>query len=290
MEPSTDPSTGDTRAVRTVEAENGRTVAWRSVGDPEGTPALFLHGTPGSAELASLYAEAAADRGVLIVAPDRPGYGDSPPWPDWQPRNAGVALAPVLDAIDVTAAPVIAFSGGAPFALGLAAERPARVASLTLVSAASPHGMGETLPRQLRLLGSLARAVPRLSGVAYWLQGALAGRRPAAAVDQLTTGDRSVEASIAETVGQDIQTGLAGSRAGAVAESRLFGKSWDLPLSDIEADTVLYHGTADTNAPLSGAAALAETLPNATLSRVAGADHLGTLTRTRAEVLERTVG
>ena len=56
---------------------DGRRVAYATYGDPEGRPVVFCHGTPGSRLLARLLDAPATRRGVRVLAPDRPGVGES---------------------------------------------------------------------------------------------------------------------------------------------------------------------------------------------------------------------
>ncbi|MFC6736107.1 alpha/beta fold hydrolase, partial [Halolamina salina] len=77
-------------------AEN-RQLAYAEYGDPDGVPVLFLHGTPGSRRLGELFADDAEERGVRLLAPDRPGYGRSEPWLDRSVADAGTAVADLVD-------------------------------------------------------------------------------------------------------------------------------------------------------------------------------------------------
>lgn len=99
----------------------GRSVAYAEYGAPAGRPVAVLHGTPGSSRLAGLFAPAAAEQGVRLLAVDRPGYGDSEPWPDRSLADIGSVVTSVLDDAGVDAAGLVGFSGGGPHALAVAA-------------------------------------------------------------------------------------------------------------------------------------------------------------------------
>ncbi|MFC6793346.1 alpha/beta fold hydrolase [Halobaculum halobium] len=53
----------------------------------------------------------ARKRGVRVLAPDRPGYGRSPSWPDRSIRDAAEFVTPVLDDAGVETADIVGFSG-----------------------------------------------------------------------------------------------------------------------------------------------------------------------------------
>ena len=106
---------------------DGRILSHATYGDPAGLPVLFFHGTPGSHVGAELLHDAALAAGVRLIAPDRPGMGESTYQPgrvllDWP--NDVVALA---DAMGIDRLRIIGYSGGGPYALRVrpAARSPA---------------------------------------------------------------------------------------------------------------------------------------------------------------------
>ncbi|WP_394338809.1 alpha/beta fold hydrolase, partial [Halopelagius longus] len=88
-------------------ASDGRTVAYAEFGDPNGDAALFFHGTPGSRVLGGLLAEAARERGVRLLCPDRPGIGGTDPLPEGSLAERAADALAVADDVGVGAAPVI---------------------------------------------------------------------------------------------------------------------------------------------------------------------------------------
>ncbi|MFB6152239.1 MAG: alpha/beta fold hydrolase [Haloarculaceae archaeon] len=165
--PATAAGTGESQ-TRTVSVD-GRTVAYAEYGDPDGTPVLFFHGTPGSRVLGALYDEPARDRGVRVIAPDRPGYGRSSPWPDRTFADAPAFAVPVLDDAGVDRAGVVGFSGGGPHALALAATRGDRVTRVDLVASAAPPDCVEDADHLRTLLRNRSAIIEtyRRTGDAY---------------------------------------------------------------------------------------------------------------------------
>jgi pimeloyl-ACP methyl ester carboxylesterase len=87
---------------------------------------VVRHGIPGLRLFAALLADVAADAGVRLLVPDRPGYGRFSPPPDgWTWWDWLTDLSTVLDAESVEWTAVLGFSGGGPFALAAATgDRP----------------------------------------------------------------------------------------------------------------------------------------------------------------------
>src|SRR5437763_10068342 len=100
-----------------VTAPDGRTLEVHELGDADGFPVLFHHGTPGSGTLYERW----KTPGVRLVAYDRAGYGAST-------RRAGRSIADVVGDVEAIA-DALAFesfatwglSGGGPHALACAA-------------------------------------------------------------------------------------------------------------------------------------------------------------------------
>jgi pimeloyl-ACP methyl ester carboxylesterase len=96
-----------------------------------GLPVLLLHEVPGSsAELRPLAARLAADR--LVIAPDLPGLGESHPLPYPSLGTYVSALGELLEALGIRTTDVVAHGLSTPFAIALAAHRPAQVRRLVL--------------------------------------------------------------------------------------------------------------------------------------------------------------
>ena len=267
-------SHGSQRAAPSTETcplSDGRTLAYAVAGDEDGTPVVAHHGTPGSRLFASLLADAAAEAGVRLVVPDRPGYGRSSPppedrsWRDWRGD-----LAALLDAESVDQAGVVGFSGGGPFALAAGAND--RVRRVGLVSAVVPPAdVGlvrlSRIPLAVRVLFRLSSAYASVAG-------------PDAVVGQYT--DREVSAAVSQAVAADFHEALRRGARAVARENRWFGSEWP-GIGRPSAAVRAWHGTRDENAPLSGVRDLA-TDSDATLV-TAETDHLGTLLDRRSEVL-----
>ena len=69
-----------------------RRIRVRTVGDPDGLPVVYFHGTPGSRLDLAFGDELVAAAGVRLISFDRPGYGGSSPGPFGLLRVAEDAL------------------------------------------------------------------------------------------------------------------------------------------------------------------------------------------------------
>lgn len=277
-------------AVETVPLSGERRLAYAEYGDPDGVPVVLLHGTPGSRLVGGLFDTDARRRGVRLLAPDRPGYGRSSPWPDRTLADTGTLVAAVLDDAGAHDAGAVGFSGGGPHALAFAATREDRVRGVDVVAGAVPPSLRSTRPPALRAVEALATTTPRvLRGVMRAQRWLAEHTSPELVVSQYTTteGRADVPDAAAELVRREFVEAFAHTRRGFVTESRLLARAWDVPPADVGRTVRLWHGGDDTNVPLADARRLADRLPDGRLTAFDGADHLGTLLRAVPRILDR---
>lgn len=255
----------------------GRELAYATYGDPDGRPVIFCHGTPGSRVLGKLLEAPAVKRGVRLLAPDRPGIGDSDPAPvgidDW-PDDAAALLAHV----GADRASVVGFSAGAPFAL--ACHRLDRVDHVTLVSGAGPPDVGG-MGRTQRAIGALARTAPWLLAPLVALQRRYIERSdPETALglvaEETPETDTLGPDDIADIVKADVLAAGSHGIGGFVRELGLVAAPWPVDLGAVSVPVTVFQGSRDTNVDPATGEALARRLPESRLERV-DSDHLGTL-------------
>jgi pimeloyl-ACP methyl ester carboxylesterase len=261
---------------------DGRSLAYRTFGDPAGRPVIALHGTPGSRLKFSAADEPARRLGLRLVAPDRWAYGRTSAHP--APSLAAFAgdMAALADRLGLAAFAVMGVSGGGPFAAATAALLPARVTALALVAPVGPMA-GEDRAGVSAFhrfcFGPLARR-PRAVGAVFGaFRGALGlwprlGLRlgmlnvPRADRQVLATGD--VAARLARTFSEGLRPGAGGP----VIDLALFGAPWQVPLGDACMPARLWLGTADRNVPLVAAHRLAARLGRCETVTLEGEGHL----------------
>ena len=121
-----------------VRLPDGRRLGFGDYGDPAGDPVLFFHGWPSSRYQGKLLHDLAAQRGLRVIAPDRPGVGLSDPLPgrgfaSWPGDVAGLA-----DALGIGRFKIYGISGGGPYTLATSAALPERVIAAAVDCGAPP--------------------------------------------------------------------------------------------------------------------------------------------------------
>lgn len=259
----------------TIELSDGRTLAYATFGREDGSPLLFHHGTPGSAQLGALLSYVGRRQGVRVIAPSRPGYGRSDPHPEATLETWADDCRELADALGLESVAVAGFSGGGPYALAAADHLPDRVTAAGVVSAPVPDSEG--------VFESLAR-FPRLLSVAFRCSDYIARYRgDETVVAQLT--DRRLDEITVRIVARDFHTALANGPSGAVRESRLLAGDWTLPEPDPTVETTVWHGTEDENVPLEPVRRVYEDRSDVSFETIEN-DHLGTLLSVRKSVVE----
>jgi pimeloyl-ACP methyl ester carboxylesterase len=124
--------------MQTIEVADGRHVAFEDVGDPDGVPVFFQHGTGDSRLCRHPDDELTASLGVRLITADRPGVGGSSPYKGrsilgWVPDATAVA-----DALGLESFVVAGHSGGSPHALAIAKELGPRVTKVGLAAPIAP--------------------------------------------------------------------------------------------------------------------------------------------------------
>jgi pimeloyl-ACP methyl ester carboxylesterase len=146
-------------------------------GSQHGMPVVLLHGVGSNASSFAPLIEA-LDPSLAVYAWDAPGYGASQPlaMQSPHPSDYAVALASLLDALELGRVVLAGHSLGALFAGSFAATHPARVAALALLSPALGYRVptGGSLPPNvqsriddLERLGPEAFAASRASRLVH---------------------------------------------------------------------------------------------------------------------------
>lgn len=125
---------------QTVIGADGRALDYLIIGDPEGTPILYLHMDFGFMRWPAS-AEAEAKRaGIKVIAPVRAGFGHSSPVPKKASFGEQVAqdLLTVIDAEGTPPCPVIALGADHMFATEMDLLRPGQVTALIAAGGVFP--------------------------------------------------------------------------------------------------------------------------------------------------------
>lgn len=254
---------GTPRVDRSVSLATGRRLQIAEWGPPDGTPVVFFHGRPGS----RLFCPdlAATERAaVRCISFDRPGYGRSDPGRTVPSFAAAVSdVVELLDALDISSAAMVGWSGGGPHALACGAFAPERVRSVTTVCSVSGPA-GDVLDDPT--LVGLARAV---------LADPVASRAQVRAFANDVLGDRMWVTRMTERFDPSVfdapqmrelyqaswDEASAVSVEGYVDDWILRTIPWGFDLADIDVPVFVWFGEGDVIVPRSHADTLAASIP-----------------------------
>ena len=245
--------------VRSVTLPDGRTLAYDEYGDPDGVPFVFMHGIPSSRFAARMIAHAAARVGVRLIAPDRPGYGCSDPFPkrtllDW-PRDVE-ALA---DALDLDEFGVIGISGAVPYLLACAVAIPDRLSHVAILSGLGPlrePGVMEGMNRETATLYRLALRSPRMARVWMAMLAKTTKHSPHLVYRQQLGYLPEVDRAVFDGPGMrehrlvDFAEAFRQGADGPSREAVLHMTDWGFALCDVSLDVFIWQGALDRHHPI----------------------------------------
>ena len=146
---------------------DGRTIAYRCFGPADGTPMLFFHGLMLGPFLTPPLTEGLDRIGVRLIAPSRPGFGETTRTPRDRDFDAAVvedALA-VLNVEGVDRCIVVAHQGGVSHAFRTAARLGDRLEGMLMIGAGVPIDIDEHVSKMnavTRMAALAARRMPSL--------------------------------------------------------------------------------------------------------------------------------
>lgn len=279
-----------------IRLRDGRALAYAEYGSPRGVPIVHCHGAPSSRVEGDLVINAAvaAELGVRVIVPDRPGIGRSDFQAgrrivDWPNDVLELATALQLDAFAV-----LGESGGAPYAVACGARIPARVRVVGLVGGVAPFeapGVVASMSGPLRLTFRLARSAPaicrtllRLNLRAISSGGARAGERMAASFPE---PDRSLmqRAEIRDGFTACFVEACHQGPQGPAWDLGLIARPWGIDLAAIHIPVLLWHGERDRNVPVLHGRYLAGAIPTCRATFYADEAHLSVPLNHQREIL-----
>lgn len=278
---------------RQVLLADGTGISYLEGGRPDAPVVLFLHGTPGSRmEVVGPIDRAAVDLGLRLIAPDRPGCGNSS-FLRYRVADYPRLVARFADALGVGGFAVVGTSGGGRYAAACASGLLTRVNHLVLVGATAPvelPGARQTWSSEDRLAYTLAVRTP-------WLFRAWMARlardlerhpdRWRKALPILAEADqRALERP---EVGQLMRSMLTeafrqGGR-GVARDYQLEALPWGCDLTAVTAPVDIWHGRDDTLVDVGAADILAAALPVAERHIVPGEGHFSLILEHAADYL-----
>ena len=279
-----------------VVLPDGRRLAYREFGPTSGRPLLYFHGTPASKHNWYLGhdAEALERLGIRAFAIDRSGIGGSDPEPARTLLSWADDVAAFADALELPTFAVLGYSCGAPYAWACAVRLPERVTDVAIVSGMVDltHPDVAALPPRpnLQVLRTGAER-PRASRLVYRIMATTAKLLPGPMVRQASASmpeaDRATirDPEVARAFLAMLAETFAQGPAGAQVDSALVASAWGFDPADVRVPVHMWHGDTDENVPIEMARHLAERVPGAELTVVAGEGHLSLVHRRLGDVL-----
>jgi pimeloyl-ACP methyl ester carboxylesterase len=256
----------------TVEGPGGRALKVREDGDPGGVPLIAHHGTPGSRLLYRRWVEDATERGIRLIAYERPGYGGSDRHAGRSVADAAADTAAVADALGLDRILTHGRSGGGPHALACAALLGDRVAAAATFASVAPYeadgidflaGMGEDNVVELgAAVEGPDKLAPLLEEVFPRLMAADAESLATSLKSLLSPPDVAiVNAGLAEELIESTRLGIGERRDGWLDDDLAFVKPWGFDLETISVPFQLWQGHQDLMVPLAHGQWLAARIP-----------------------------
>ncbi|HEX2681908.1 MAG TPA: alpha/beta hydrolase, partial [Candidatus Dormibacteraeota bacterium] len=242
-----------------LQLRDGRQLAWRWWGDPDGTPVLRIQGTPGSRKQFNPHRDVPREVGVRYLMADRPGYGGSTRKPGRGIADIADDYVELLDAHGLERVPATGTSGGGPHVLALAARHPDRVSAISVIVGGTPlvpeevsqlvgvNAKGYALAEQgwQPLYEFLVEVRQRLLSE-EGMQGVLSD---APEPDRVIMGDPAWQKMSRQNTDEAMRQGAEGW----TDESFAMHGEWDFDPAEVKTSVAWWHGDDDKNAPLSAA-------------------------------------
>ena len=267
---------------RRTTLPDGRHLAYRLWGDPDGRPLLRLQGTPGSRlSIPPLHQEWVQQR-LRVIMTDRPGFGLSTRLPERRVIDIADDYAALLDELQLDAVAVVGISGGGPHALAFAVRHPDRVLALSIVAGVPP------------LTDDDVSAVPKANAISYELAKAgwdelyrftaeerevmladpVAGLR--ASMVHAPPDDQRImsEPSWQESHSTGVREALRQGAEGWTDETLAILSPWGFEPEQVKPHVSWWAGEADINCPISAVRRYVDRLPSGHLHVWEGAGHL----------------
>ena len=287
---------------REIRLRDGRALAYAEYGNPRGQPIIHCHGTPSSRVEGQLTfnGSVAAELGVRIILPDRPGMGRS----DFQPGRRIVDwpndVLELATALELGNFAVLGASGGAPYAVACGVRIPNRVQSIGLLGGVAPFeapGILATMNRPLRMTSRLARSAPAVLRVLYRLNlrmiNSAGTRGNERMVASFPEPDRSLFQQHPEVADGFIACFVEACRQGTqgpVWDSRLIAGPWGFDLAAMQVPVLLWQGERDRNVHPANGRYLAGAIPNCRAVFYPEEGHLTLPMNHQQEILSALVG
>lgn len=273
-----------------------RRLAYAEYGDPNGHPVFYFHGG-GTCRLEPLLLgdEVFIRLGLRLIAPDRPGIGQS----DFQP-NRGFSdwtkdVTFLADALGLDKFSVLGVSSGGGYSAACAAKIPNRLHSAVIVSGAWEFTTADLL-KYKRWSLILIKHFPWLYQVLMKLTQRLLNGPPDKLLETFKKRLPAADHAVLESPGlikkscEALKEGIRSGTRGTAWDLQLYFRKWDFSLDEIRMPLTLFYGEEDRNVPLDLVKRIAATLPTTKLVMYPNEGHISVVVNQIEAIAKVLVG
>lgn len=260
-------ATLEDRAFQTVVLQDGRRVDYLLLGDPKGRPILYLSAGLGLIRWPARAEAEAANRGMRVIVPLRPGYGGSDPVADDVDYTTALVsdAVHILDAEKVEMCPILSIADDSFFAFEIARTHPKRVRAMIATAGSLPMTSTKQFERMHkwhRFMYTGAKYTPHLlpfmARSASYMTQKIGKRRLLQLVFGQCSGDVAAfeNAEVFEALSSGSEVMMSESRAAHTALARQFvSRKKDDWSSSVDAvrdklPVIFMNGTEDQQVPM----------------------------------------
>jgi pimeloyl-ACP methyl ester carboxylesterase/DNA-binding CsgD family transcriptional regulator len=240
--------------LQVLRLADGRRLAWRQYGDPQGRPALLMHQGLGCSVMPRGSDALARDLGMRLICPERPGAGRSDPMPQFSYDGVAADMVALLDSLGLSQVQVATSMAGAPFALVAAARLGGRAQRVLLTSVRPSGVMAETDRDAGHKVVLFRRRILRNAWLADMLFAMLRLQLNPRQVERFVRTAASAPSDAAylkthpgvlEFIVDYVSESLAVSSRGIADEVKCAAKTPQLDLAGLSAPITVWHGEDD---------------------------------------------
>ncbi len=255
----------------------GKHLAWSEFGDPSGHPVFYHHGWPSSRLQAALAHSLAKERGLRLIAMDRPGMGRSTFEPRRRLDSWPALMESFADHLGIGRFSQLGVSGGAPYVLACAARMPDRLTGSAVLAGAVPLAEITGGPHGLHPLYQLLipfRKLPAALFSPLFRAASLATRMNPARfplsllMRSLPPEDRHLLTDSPElwnVIARSFREGVRQGGRGVMADADIYFQPLPFDIQSIRHPVRYWHGGNDRNIPLSAVREFTARIPGARL-------------------------
>ena len=258
--------------------ENRYRLSWNEYGATDGEPVFYFHGMPGSRLEASPADGIARDLGIRLIAPERPGYGDSDAQDDFGLLDWADAVSLLTDNLNLKQFSILGFSAGGPYALACGHKMTEQIKHITLVSSTAPFEtvvMQQHINAAFKPIYELAAADTQAAAQ----QLSQLASSPEALFEvmhsQLPPCDKSIfnQAQFRKHYTENLARALQQGVEGTVNDFRNLALAWQFNPEDVHVSVDVWHGRNDNNCGIAVGEHLAKALDTASTHFLADKGH-----------------